>query len=374
MKEHDFKNLIKELEEQIQKNKKEKDIDDERMRMAKVNNYFNKIINRLGLSTISYAILLVFVVLFKGIFYPSIFMPNHSFLYILGAAFLIGNGWEILLSNKYQTKKRLQAFTKAKSSEDLLKEEVRYKVELEKNKNQQKMIEEVLSLINRDQEQANLLLQNYDLETKKEIIDKEELKREVESLMNILEKKTQEFNISIFQSVVHEKFWQVRYKNSCIKDILFSSLSCVVLLFGLAIPMVVLGTPNIFLLLSLFMVGSLGGASYAIAKNKIYHKVFQYFNQELGKNALPDEITEAYPEKKAISDKLEKLKQQMIQTKYQLEIKKQKLQSYDEVESDSLDGQLTFMPELTETKDERLIYVTQNSEDKPFVLERKKEY
>lgn len=62
---------------------------------------------------------------------------------------------------------------------------------------------------------------------------------------------------------------------------------------------------SIFIFRSLFIVGVAGSSGYMVKRNKDCEKAFNMLNSELGENALPDKIKEAYEEKQDLDAKLE---------------------------------------------------------------------
>lgn len=317
MKTEDLKKTNEELQEEIKKNNEQIAVSDERTRiaMANVNQFEYKVIETLKFSMLPYLGLVVLsTVLTKNGTMTSITsaIPAESLtLIISGSSLVVGNIGRKILEWKFKTKERFKSFTTTKSQSEKIQEEVKYAVELEKAKNRNKAIKQIMDSLNSNQSILNLLSSRYDINDKTLPQTREESQKRVEELSTLLKGKYNELDVLTTQKVLHEKFWRVRTKGEKLMEIMMVGMmgGMFTMAYG-NMPIIIMrdllaNSPSLMSLFAPIIVGVVGVSGYMVKRNKDYEKTFNILNSELGENALPDKIKEAYEEQQDIDSKIE---------------------------------------------------------------------
>lgn len=343
MKLEDLQNVKQQLEKQKQQNNKKIDLYDEKARMSKVNSFENKVINTLGFSLIIYLpILLASSLLVKNIGFISFtnIISELSYPVILfSSSFGIGSLINSLISKNYKIKERYKAFSNAKTKVEKLEEEVHYKIELEKVKNRNKVINETIKLLESDQAIINKISSRYDLKDKNLPQTKEEAERKVNELSNVIKKQYDKLDILTTQNVLHNYFWRIRSNIQKKLDIMITSMmtGLFAMIFTVLPLMTIKDTLtyiSLFTSLSTvflpFIIGAVATSIYVIKRNKYYKKVFDIFNLKLEGNSLEEmykNIDGAYEEQEKIKSLIKNQIKDISLTKVQLQENKINLSS-----------------------------------------------
>ena len=176
-------------------------------------------------------------------------------------------------------------------------EETHYKIELEKARNRNIVINSTLNLIGFAESVLDELSSVCDVKEKYSAKSKEELERSIEEISNLIKERYANLDMLSTKAVLNTKFWKIRSKiNKKIDMIIYP------LLFGLGM-MIIVEFPFLFTLaadstvivnsvpiLVPFGIGSVGTYLYMLKRNKDYEKVFDYYNSQLKDNVLPDTL------------------------------------------------------------------------------------
>ena len=117
------------------------------------------------------------------------------------SSYVFGSLINSLISKKYKIKERYKAFSNAKTKVEKLEEEVHYKIELEKVKNRNKVINETIKLLESDQAIINKISSRYDLKDKNLPQTNDEAERKVNELSNVIKKQYDKLDILTTQNV-----------------------------------------------------------------------------------------------------------------------------------------------------------------------------
>lgn len=310
MKTEDYKKSKEELQSEIVKNAKIIAISDERTRMANVNQFEFKGMMTLAFSLIPYLGLgILTAILVKNGNIAPLVIPGDAFPYIIiGGALCIGTIGRKLLEWKSKSKERLKSFTNASTQSEKLEEEVKYSIELEKAKNRNNAIQQTIDSLNSNQSILNSLSSRYDINDRIESKSSEDAQKKVEELSTLLESKTNELDILSAQKVLHEKFWRIRTKwQKGLDATMASMMGGLIAMAYVEIPFIIMDSLSHSIVSSIFaplIVGMVGTGAYMVKRNRDNQKVFNILNSELGENALPDKIEEAYEEQQDIDAKI----------------------------------------------------------------------
>ena len=144
MKIEEFEKIKKELLEEKEKNNKQIEKNEKRMKIASANSLENKLLSISGLSAIGY---LFFFLTFSEITKVGLTIFNNiiqalSFpIIIIGSSLCFGTLMNHCISKGLKIKEKYKSFSNAKTEAEKLKEKIQYQIELEKANNRNKTIE-----------------------------------------------------------------------------------------------------------------------------------------------------------------------------------------------------------------------------------------
>lgn len=337
MKAEDFNKTNEELKNEIQKNNEQMNISDERKRMSYVNQFEYKAMETMLFSLLPYSGLVILSgILAKNGIMPSLTetIPVESFPFIItGGSLCMGTIVRKILEWKLKTKERLKAFTNANTQSEKIQEEVKYTVDLEKAKNRNKVIQQTMDTLSSNQSILNSLSNRYDINDRTISQNKEDAKKRIEDLSILLKDKYTKLDVLTTQKILHEKFWRIRTKGQKVVDIIIVGLmgGLLTMTYG-EMPFLILKDylPSLELMtvFTLPIVGIVGVSGYMLKRNKDYINAFNNLNNELGENALPDKIKEAYQEQQDIDDKIKCKIREISIAKIQLQEQKRIIESF----------------------------------------------
>lgn len=317
MKIEEFEKIKKELLEEKEKNNKQIEKNEKRMKIASANSLENKLLSISGLSAIGY---LFFFLTFSEITKVGLTIFNNiiqtlSFpIIIIGSSLCFGTLMNHCISKGLKIKEKYKSFSNAKTEAEKLKEKIQYQIELEKANNRNKTIEETLTIVESYQTMAS----QYDLNTKTTHQSKEETEKKAQELSNIIKEQYNKLDILTTQKNLHNNFWRIRSKFEKITNIIMVSMiaglfNMLLITFPLVVikDAIVYNSPLLASIISIFtplVIGCAVSSGYIIKRNKDHKKVFRKLNSQLGEDALEDEyknFEDAEKEEQKLSELIE---------------------------------------------------------------------
>lgn len=249
----------------------------------------------------------------------------------IAGSLTIGSTINKILNKKSKIKEKFKNFSKSKTEIEKLEEELNYKIKLEKLKNRNIIIEDILDNI----ESKITILENISSNIDKdEIKTEEELRITINELSKILNEKYNKLDILTTQKVLSNRFYKIRQKGQKILDIpMIVMLSGLIATVFTTLPFIVTHTEEYIpffkkeiLLISSLTIGPVIGVTYYLKKNSNENKVFNKINKTLGNNALSEKENNLYSEKAQIKKVINQLLSEIITTKIMLIEHKQALE------------------------------------------------
>lgn len=364
----EFEKTKKELEEIKKQNDEQIAISDERTRMSKVNSLEYK-----GGTTLFFSALAYFGFFFTAAILSNTpvagvitnVLPGLSYpITLLGGSLAIGTITRTLFDKKFETKKRLKAFSTAKTQVEKLEEEIHYQIELEKANNRNRAVDETISVLNSNQAMLNRISSRYNLNDRTAPQTKEEAEKKVEELSAIIKEQYDKLDILSTQKVLHDRFWKVRQKfQRRTNTMLVPMMSGMFTMFFTAFPTIMIKDimPNGSLLASLsvpivpLVAGIVGGSAYILKRNKDQKKVFNNLNAQLGENSLEENLDKTYEsafeEQKEIEALLENQIRDISVAEVQLQENKRYLDTFTTEEEKKQDVLFKDFPQLHITEE-----------------------
>lgn len=313
MNENNLKKIEEELDRKIKEAEEKENTYTEREQVAKENQTDYKLSAALVIAMIGYLIASIkcLSMILSGTFnFPN---PVLSIPIItMGAPALLGVIGSSIMSKVFKRKKRLNSFSKAKTDEEKLTEEVVAKIELEKAKTRKKVYLQIKDSLNMNRTMYNSISEKYNLESQ------EENQKKFNELSNYVEKLYKELDILVTKKALHTKFREIRSKFGKV----FNSVALIIL--GGMVPVLLLdfsyiglaatSASEIYTLspwIAISLIGATCMGGFIIQKNQKYSKVFNKLNAKLGENALPKNQKKLDTEKqeldKAIENQIKKV-------------------------------------------------------------------
>ena len=336
MKTESFKKTKEELQEELEKNSKKIVISDERKRMAKVNQFENKLQRIFTFSMFPYIGLLFIILTFAS--NGTNIIPVESLLLITtGSSLGLGIIGEKIFDWKLKIKERFKSYKKAKKQHEIMEEEIKYAIELEKANNRNKAIKETMNSLRSNQLILDSLSNRYDISDKSVPQTIEESKKIVEDLSILLNKNYSELDRLSTQKVLHDKFWKIRTKGQSLVDIIESSLmGGLTALFYFDMPLIIMGItevytgtsflPTLLYILAPPVAGIITSGGYMIKRNKDYIKAFNNLN----KNTLPEKIKDPREEQLDINAKIKNKIEEISVVGFHLQEQKRIMESFED--------------------------------------------
>ena len=277
-----FEKVKQELKNEREENNKKNMEFSEKALLTELNSFENKFFINLGLSGIIY-LLILFLTVFLFNDFNSLSL-NYPII-LIGSSLGVGTFINDKISEIYKRKERYESFSNAKNEFEKLMEETNYKIELEKARNRNIVINSTLNLIGSTESVLDKLPSVCDVKEKYSSKSKEELERNIEEISNLIKERYANLDMLSTKAVLNTKFWKIRSKiNKKIDMIIYP------LLFGLG-TLIFVEFPFLFTLaadssvivnsvpiLVPFAIGSVGTYLYMLKRNKNYEKVFNYYN------------------------------------------------------------------------------------------------
>lgn len=310
----DLKKTNEELQKEIIKNNKQIAINEEKIRIAKHNKNGNKLLMTALYSTIPFCVLFVLIAkLYLNGVITNIIPVESLPLIITSSSLCIGTIGRKICEQKDKIKEKFKSFSTATTQYEIIKEETKCAIELEKAKNRNKAIQETMNFL---QKIVNYSSVRYYINDKSfsQDIDKEDSKKIVDIISKDLNEKHIELDELTTQKVLQEKFLKVRIKGQALTDIMLASLvlgttsilSAGTLFLIIGSTFSSLSSSNLLTFVLAPFIAETAGVSWYIRNNyKDYRKAFNNLNKDLKENALP--IIETTNERKMIDTRTKKI-------------------------------------------------------------------
>lgn len=282
---------VKELQKQIQNNQDNISLNDKKIRIAEQNRIETKALLTFLYSSFSYILYIFLLTLFATLITSTTIPITNpipiEYIHYLMVSFTIGIG--TIVRKKTETELNsyeiFKSFSKAKSQREIIEEEAKYAIESEKLKNRNKVLSNTISSLKYENDISNISLFNASNIPEKQIEDSSTLLKEKYSELDSLSTKKS----------LHENFLHIRSDIYKAIQIMFGLTMCIALAVMIDIPLLVstingYSTPVIVPFLIPTTLLTTAFSIYTVKNNKYYKEVFNHFNHELGKNALPDSI------------------------------------------------------------------------------------
>ena len=206
MKIEDFEKSKKELEKIKEQNNEQILINDERTRMANVNQLEFKGLTALFFSLFGYFGLFITTAILINLLGVSVIANVLPVLgypgVLLGGSLIIGTIAGTLFNKKFKAKDRLKAFSTAKTQSEKLEEEIHYQIELEKVNNRNKAIDNSIKLLDSNQSILDKVSSRYDLNDRNAPKSEDEAKLKLEELSTISNEQYDKLDLLTTQKVL----------------------------------------------------------------------------------------------------------------------------------------------------------------------------
>lgn len=249
---------------------------------------------------------------------PLNIMPSFCILFPM----VVGTSICLFVDKMQKIKKKKKSFSKAKSQNEILKEQLQYEIDKEKIDNYRSVIKRIF------EEKIESVPYNVN--------DKENLKKEIETLETSLENAKKILAIATTRKKLNDYFWRLRGNlfDKVINTLLVGAIGAVVPMFIFLIYLQALQSINItFNTLPIFIPAIIGGVlstGYSIKRYSDRMKVFKALNKTLGEDALETTIKkEVCEDDKNLSSVIENEMYQMYSLMKLLEIEKQQLEDIE---------------------------------------------
>lgn len=299
----DIEKIIKELQEEYNKNVEIIKLSAERTRMA----HFNQTEPKLGLilhnSVIPYLGLFLMTIIATSIIGPeavaNIINPLSIPAILTTSSLGIGTIINVIGEKQNNVKERIKNFSKAKTEVQRIEEEIYYAIELEKTKNRNEAIKNSMDRLKYYRTISKNAKNNYNPGDNNP-------QNAIEEFQKNLDKLYQELDILSTKKVLSEKFLRTRDKWHIKIDRLFVptatsyfsyfSLTSILTIYQDVIPYSSTFTSLLPIIIPV-VGGAIAGDVYWRIRSHNQTKVFNKFNEQLDKSKLDDLVNAVYREK-----------------------------------------------------------------------------
>ena len=388
MQQKDLDKIDQILIDEFQNNDKNMDINYEKEKMSKVNQFSHKIIETISYSMLPYFVFIITILSHNSILAQTSFPVECLSLLIASSSLVLGTIGKKIIDWKLKIKKRFNSFSHFNSDTYKLQEEMKYAATYEQEKNKNEVIVQSMQLLRINHSIAN----EFDNCSDVRIDDTEMIKKQIDKLSNNLEKKYDNLYTLSLKKILHDKFIDVRMKNHKLINILLTIIGGICTLLYFNLPLFILNSfqLNIYSLISL-ATSLIGGTAffgiYTAKKDKTYKNAFNNLNRKLGEEALPITIHNYSKEKKEINMQLRQLINEISEVYIQLQEQKMILNNCHEKEK-QYQMSLSLSPLNKTEKQENnealfinsengnnlntSLYLTEDSKEGPTLVYRKK--
>lgn len=300
------KNISEVLEKEIEKNNELININDEKMRLAKINRFEELLTSSIGFAVLAYFGIVgvcEYLVINDSVGALSNIMSISEYFLTTAAAMATSLGLGALVTKvivgKQKLKERFKTFSDAKTEAEKLEEQVKYEIELEKAKNRNKAIKKMMEAQEKNRRFLEIMTSKYEIKDKETPQSREECEKNIQAILEALEINFEKLNKLTYKKVLEETTSAVRDKISARLDVGRNSLitgAVTMLLFD--IPIIFThglitdaSMMAIYMCVSLPFVISAGVAGAFTTKwNRDRKKMFKNLNENLGDDKLSEEL------------------------------------------------------------------------------------
>ena len=242
----------------------------------------------------------------------------------------------LLINKKYKTKERFKSFSNAKTEVEKIEEELKNKIELEKLKNRNEIINNVVENLEDNVSILSKISDKYTITYRNLSQTKEETTDNITKISKLLEEKYKDLDILVTKKVLHENFWRIRENFQRICDPILITLGFSVgTLMLTTLPFITAETLSLacpmiqkeLIFISSLVCGGVVPNIYLINRNKNRKKVFNNINKTLGDNSLPEKISSTHDENMELESLMEKELREISLAEVQLIEQKEVLES-----------------------------------------------
>lgn len=378
----DLEKTKEELQKKRKQNKEQIWRYDERTRMARANQIEERFYRTLACSLLPYFVLTMGVYFSTSVDMTLLtrFVPAYSIPAIcVGGSLGIGTFIRRLVDRHYRLKNRFAAFSKTKTEAGKIEEEVSNKIELEKAKNKDRVLQRSIESLEDNQTLWCSLTDRCDIREKNASQVENENLQKAEEMSRLLEEKYNELAILTVKGVLSERFVQVRLKGQNFIGGMAAAGGCYMFcLMSNILPMLPLGgsfavepsvIPAVLNIYAPLVAGTLTGIYWGI-KLKRENTVFEHFNHMLGDAALCSKTCDVETEKREIVALIERKINDIAIVEAKIQEEQRKLEEIEEERHSqerekTIDKSWENYPSLTE--DEVKLYLQESPV--PFRLE-----
>lgn len=300
------KNISEVLEKEIEKNNELINVNDEKMRLAKINRFEELLTSSIGFAVLAYFGMVgvcEYLVINDSLGALSNIMSISEYFLTTATAMATSLGLGALVTKaivgKQKLKERFKTFSKAKTDAEKLEEQVKYEIELEKANNRNKAIKKMLEAQEKNRRFLEIMTSKYEIKDKETPQSREECEKNIQAILEALENNFEKLNKLTYKKVLEETTLAVRDKMSARLDVGRNSL-----ITG-AITMLLFDVPIIFthglitdasmlavyMCVSLpFVIGAGVAGAFTTKWNQDRKKMFKNLNENLGDDKLSEEL------------------------------------------------------------------------------------
>lgn len=264
MNEEELNKIIKDINEKITENNIRVPEYDELNRMAKVNQFSYKFPTSLVFGMFGYAPLMLISSL------TNVFPITAVPFIIIGGGITTGILGNFILEKIYKPKERLRDLSDAETESELLYEEIKNEIELEKVKNRNAILNDALTLIKSNYNTLSSMREKYEIQSKNIPESIEEVDKRIKKLEERLEELLSKLDDYSTRKILKDRFWKLDKKGTSIMDIIsYSLVAGVISMLVLDMPFILVKDimpMTIIQLFTPFIVGVLGTSAYNLKR------------------------------------------------------------------------------------------------------------
>lgn len=333
MQQKDLDKIDQILIDEFQNNDKNMDMNYEKRKISRANQFSYKVIKTIGYSMLPYLIFIITILSQNNIFAHTSFSIESLSLLIAGGSLVLGTVGEKIIDWKLKIKKRFNSFSRFKSEPYKIQEEIKYAATYEQEKNKNKVIIQSMQLLNINHSISN----EFDNCNNSKINDTEIVQSKIDNLSNNLEQKYDELYTLSLKKILHDKFTDIRMKSHKLINKIITIVGGICTLLYFNLPLFILNgfQLNIYSFISLatsFIGGTAFFGIYTSRKDKTCKKAFNNLNRKLKEEALPTTINDFSKEKKEINIQLNQKVNEISEIYIQLQEQKVTLNNCHEKE------------------------------------------
>lgn len=216
-----------------------------------------------------------------GLVYSNI-IPWLIPVIMFSSSFMVGTCVNFIIEKKGNIKNKLGKIIRSRKNKDIKEEEVNHIIDYEITKNKMRVVEKIISNINKKEELLNIKKENT---TK---LTEEEMEKNINELKINLLKAFDELDVFTKRKVLSERFWNSRDNLQVLTSmIVIPMLVSAFLMFAINFPVYQAGgAVNLLSLLLPFPITQAVASVYVIKNTKTDREIFKKLNKGLNGAAL----------------------------------------------------------------------------------------